>query len=569
MESDPDSESGGSTTFPKKENTLGRTEEIATGQEDVTPPPPVSDVLGSLARTIYQLSSATELSRDVELPRYDGSYEAQSFFDNYDAQADLAQLHYTERLRRLPNLLQDDQNNAQPFLRTVTEVQCSATMVSATQLLCQSTPFILQVSSVDMTISAKSDDNGLPIATFVPSPNQREILSYGLKYRPPTRADIPRIIAGVEPAISPLPHATQYTIRQYVTQVLRKPAPQLNLSLDIPLWLNQLEAAFNFANIASDDDFKYNTIIVNLDELALICVFDIVENPPVSGKYAALKERLLLRFGRSRQVRTTQVSETKPIADQRPSIILVELSKPPPSQHCDPCTPTSNSLQHLEQTAFPRDMNVTTTAPVTTVHNVEDTNSSANFPSLSSSLSDSSSLDSSSFCSNPPSNTISCPPETVFSTPVHSDNPLPQQPPSHEEDLPPSCEQKHPLFLEETNNVAATTPLHLQPAQTSVTQPLQPQNSLQQSSPPIEARVTTSLIPIAPRYSRRLSLSLSNPSCPCNLTRWSPPITSRQHLKRTGASLKPPRPDPNPTRHPTKSSLYDYIGSLKILLEGE
>ncbi|UYV72745.1 hypothetical protein LAZ67_10000491 [Cordylochernes scorpioides] len=106
MESDPDSESGENNTFPKKENTLGRTEEIAPGQEDVTPPPPVSDVLGSLARTIYQLSSATGLSRDVELPRYDGSYEAQSFFDNYDAQSDLAQLHYTERLRRLPNLLQ-------------------------------------------------------------------------------------------------------------------------------------------------------------------------------------------------------------------------------------------------------------------------------------------------------------------------------------------------------------------------------------------------------------------------------------------------------------------------------
>ncbi|UYV61779.1 hypothetical protein LAZ67_1006501 [Cordylochernes scorpioides] len=272
---------------------------------------------------------------------------------------------------------------------------------------------------------------------------------------------------------------------------------------DIPLWLNQLEAAFNFANFASDDDFKYNTIIVNLDRLALICVYDIVENPPVSGKYAALKERLLLRFSRLRQVRTAQVSETKSIADQRPSIILVELSKPPPSQHCDPCTPTSNSLQHLEQTDLPRDMNVTTTAPVTTVQNVEDTNSSSNFPSPSNSLSNSSSLDSSSFCSNLPSNTISCPPETVFSTPVHSDNPLPQQPPSHEEPLPqqppsheeplpPSCEQKHLLFLEETNNAAATTPLHLQPAQTSVPQP--PQQSL----PPIESRVTTSPIPIAP-----------------------------------------------------------------------
>ncbi|UYV60499.1 hypothetical protein LAZ67_1001330 [Cordylochernes scorpioides] len=106
MESDPDSESGGSTTFPKKENTLGRTEEIAPGQEDVTPPPLVSDVLGRLTTTLHQLSAMTGLSRDVELPRYDGSYEAQSFFTNYDAQADRAQLQYSTRLRKPPNLLQ-------------------------------------------------------------------------------------------------------------------------------------------------------------------------------------------------------------------------------------------------------------------------------------------------------------------------------------------------------------------------------------------------------------------------------------------------------------------------------
>ncbi|UYV72899.1 transposition [Cordylochernes scorpioides] len=207
---------------------------------------------------------------------------------------------------------------------------------------------------------------------------------------------------------------------------------ETNTPADIPLWLSQLEAAFIFANIASDDEFKYNATIINLDRLALICLYDIVENSSVSGKYAALKERLLQRFGRSHQVRTARVSETQPIADQRPSIILVELSKTPPSQHCGPYTPTSNSLQHLEQMAFP------------------------------------------------------------------PDNPLPQQPLSHEEPLPPSCEQKHPLFLKETNNAAERTSLHLQPAQTSVSQPLQHQNTLQQSSPPIEARGTTSLIPIAP-----------------------------------------------------------------------
>ncbi|UYV78501.1 hypothetical protein LAZ67_16001794 [Cordylochernes scorpioides] len=103
-ESDPDSESGGSTTFPKKENTLGRTEEIAPGQEDVTPPPPVSDVLGRLTTTLHQLSAVT--GHRERWNRYDGSYEAQSFFTNYDAQADRAQLQYSTRLRKPPNLLQ-------------------------------------------------------------------------------------------------------------------------------------------------------------------------------------------------------------------------------------------------------------------------------------------------------------------------------------------------------------------------------------------------------------------------------------------------------------------------------
>ncbi|UYV77636.1 hypothetical protein LAZ67_15001781, partial [Cordylochernes scorpioides] len=235
-----------------------------------------------------------------------------------------------------------------------------------------------------------------------------------------------------------------------------------------------------------------------------------------------------------RSIRTTNLSHTpfnKILTKPHRANVDTSIS----SGNSQPTSATSRAvkiLQHLEQTDLPRDMNVTTTAPVTTVHNVEDTNSSSTLLSPTRSLSDSSSLDSSSFCSNPPSNTISCPPETVFSTPVHSDNPLPQQPPSHEEPLPqqppsheeplpqqppsheepfpqqppsheeplpPSCEQKHPLFLEETNNAAETTPLHLQPAQTSVPQPLQPQNTLQQSLPPIESRVTTSPIPIAPQ----------------------------------------------------------------------
>ncbi|UYV69387.1 ACSF2 [Cordylochernes scorpioides] len=50
-----------------------------------------------------------------------------------------------------------------------------------------------------------------------------EVLSLGLKYRPPATPDIPRIISGVEPAISSLSHTAQYDIRSSIAHILRKP----------------------------------------------------------------------------------------------------------------------------------------------------------------------------------------------------------------------------------------------------------------------------------------------------------------------------------------------------------
>ncbi|UYV81791.1 hypothetical protein LAZ67_20002382 [Cordylochernes scorpioides] len=84
MKTDPDYESGDNPTFPKKETTL--------------------DVLGRLTTTLHQLSAVT--GHRERWNRYDGSYKAQSFFTNYDAQADRAQLQYSTRLRKPPNLLQ-------------------------------------------------------------------------------------------------------------------------------------------------------------------------------------------------------------------------------------------------------------------------------------------------------------------------------------------------------------------------------------------------------------------------------------------------------------------------------
>ncbi|UYV72835.1 hypothetical protein LAZ67_10000926 [Cordylochernes scorpioides] len=71
----------------------------------------------------------------------------------------------------------------------------------------------------------------LNLSSTVLSPLQTEVLSLGLKYRPPTIADIPKIISGVEPAISSLSHTSQYDIRSSIAQILRKPTPPQSQSL--------------------------------------------------------------------------------------------------------------------------------------------------------------------------------------------------------------------------------------------------------------------------------------------------------------------------------------------------
>ncbi|UYV62343.1 hypothetical protein LAZ67_2000186 [Cordylochernes scorpioides] len=65
----------------------------------------------------------------------------------------------------------------------------------------------------------------LNLSSTVLSPSQTEVLSLGLKYRPPATPDIPRIISGVEPAISSLSHTAQYDIRSSIAHILRKPTP--------------------------------------------------------------------------------------------------------------------------------------------------------------------------------------------------------------------------------------------------------------------------------------------------------------------------------------------------------
>ncbi|UYV70745.1 hypothetical protein LAZ67_8000420 [Cordylochernes scorpioides] len=76
-------------------------------EEETSPPQGTSaDPLTQIADALNKLLVARS-PREIDVSPYDGTFEAQSFFDNFDAQADRAKLTYTDRLRKLPCYLQD------------------------------------------------------------------------------------------------------------------------------------------------------------------------------------------------------------------------------------------------------------------------------------------------------------------------------------------------------------------------------------------------------------------------------------------------------------------------------
>ncbi|UYV71031.1 hypothetical protein LAZ67_8001473, partial [Cordylochernes scorpioides] len=81
-------------------------QETTFEEEETSPPQGTSaDPLTQIADALYKLLVARS-PREIDVSPYDGTFEAQSFFDNFDAQADRAKLTYTDRLRKLPCYLQ-------------------------------------------------------------------------------------------------------------------------------------------------------------------------------------------------------------------------------------------------------------------------------------------------------------------------------------------------------------------------------------------------------------------------------------------------------------------------------
>ncbi|UYV65324.1 hypothetical protein LAZ67_3003940 [Cordylochernes scorpioides] len=88
-----------------------------------------------------------------------------------------------------------------------------------------------------------------------------EILSLGLKYRPPWPSDIPRILAGVEPALRGLNHQDTHRIRHFVTSTLQRPYNIPKPSLAMNRVISRLKR--NRDIVITKSDKGSQTVILN------------------------------------------------------------------------------------------------------------------------------------------------------------------------------------------------------------------------------------------------------------------------------------------------------------------
>ena len=90
------------------------------------------------------------------------------------------------------------------------------------------------------------------------------------------------------------------------------------------VWFVQAEAQFRLRRIETDET-RYYYVVAALDQDTATRVLDLVNNPPVSDKYEALKIRLLDTFGLSRRQRASRLLHFRPLGDSKPSALMDEM----------------------------------------------------------------------------------------------------------------------------------------------------------------------------------------------------------------------------------------------------
>ncbi|XP_018393396.1 PREDICTED: uncharacterized protein LOC108772374 [Cyphomyrmex costatus] len=94
---------------------------------------------------------------------------------------------------------------------------------------------------------------------------------------------------------------------------------------DLEIWFATVEASFHIAKI-TDDTTKFHIILANADTAILPHIKDLILNPPASGKYDTLKERVLNVFSISQGAKLRQLLKGQVLGEKKPSHLLQELN---------------------------------------------------------------------------------------------------------------------------------------------------------------------------------------------------------------------------------------------------
>ncbi|KAK4871748.1 hypothetical protein RN001_015872 [Aquatica leii] len=90
------------------------------------------------------------------------------------------------------------------------------------------------------------------------------------------------------------------------------------------LWFAQVDAQFYQFGVRADTT-KYYTVVAALDSNVLQQVADVIENPPATDKYEALKCQLIARFTDSQEKQLRTLLTDLELGDRQPSQLLREM----------------------------------------------------------------------------------------------------------------------------------------------------------------------------------------------------------------------------------------------------
>jgi len=93
---------------------------------------------------------------------------------------------------------------------------------------------------------------------------------------------------------------------------------------NLELWFRQVESQFTIKNITQDDT-KFHHVVAVLDENSARRVATLLSTPPATGKYDALKTKLLERCGLSELTRAQQLLHLDGLGDRRPTDLLAHM----------------------------------------------------------------------------------------------------------------------------------------------------------------------------------------------------------------------------------------------------